>query len=115
MFHCYKIVLLVGLIMTPLAILGTKNSFDSAWRTALRFALAIAAVWAYLICVRLIVVLVDLALATDQEQERAIYDGDGAKNAFVLLFGWLPGLVLASSSWACFRAWRWFKYARSRH
>ena len=116
MFHYYKIALLLGLLSLAFAAVGWKNNFDRGAVTALRFALAILLVWAYLLLSRFIVVEMDLALAVSQEERQAIYNGDGAKNAVVLLFGWIPGIVVASCMWALARGRHWFqgRFAREK-
>ena len=109
MFHYYKIALLIGLFALPLLILAWKNRFDSVTTTAVRFALAIVVIWAYLLASRFIVDAVDLSLAASQEEIQAICDGDGAKNAFALLFGWVPGLIVALISRLLARGWSWLR------
>jgi hypothetical protein len=109
MFHYYKIGLTVGLLVLPALVLSINNRFDSGKKTALRFALAVVAVWAYLLTSRFIVDAVDLWLAKTPEEIQAIYDGDGAKNVFALFFGWVPGVLLAFISWLLARGWLWLK------
>ena len=86
MFHYYKIGLTVGLLVLPVLVLSINNRFDSGRKTALRFALAVVAVWVYFLASRLIVDAVDLWLAKTPEEIQSIYDGDGAKNVFALFF-----------------------------
>jgi hypothetical protein len=112
--HSYKLVLLAILVVIPFLIVCVGNRFQSAVQTIVRFVVAVLVVWAYIIGVRLIVVPADLALATTPEQVQAIYDGDGGKNAFAAVFGWIPGVVLAAFSWASGRAWRLIRSSKSR-
>jgi hypothetical protein len=109
MFHYYKIGLAVGLLVLPVLILSMNNRFESGKKTTLRFALAVVAVWAYLLASRFIVDAVDLWLARTPEEIQAVYDGDGAKNVFALFFGWVPGVFLAFISWLLARGWLWLK------
>jgi hypothetical protein len=108
MSHYYKDALLVGYILVPFLIMCLRNRFLSTPQTAVRFLVAVLAVWAYTIGVRLIVVPLDLSLATTPEQIQRIYDGDGAKNAFAAVFGWVPGVLLATIAWVWGRVWRIF-------
>ena len=51
----------------------------------------------------------DLALANSQEEIQVLSNGDGAKNAFALLFGWVPGVFVTLVAWGIARVWRWFR------
>jgi hypothetical protein len=109
MFHYYKIALTVGVLVLPFLVLSLNNRFRSGRNTALRFAAAVVAVWAYLLASRFIVDAVDVALATTPEEIQSIYDGDGAKNVFALFLGWVPGVFLALLAWLLARAWHRLK------
>ena len=111
--HPYKYFLLFLMFAIPFLIISRKNQFNRGLATALRFGIAVLAVWAYLLLVRLIVVFMDPLLATTPEQIQEIYNGDGAKNLFALLFGWVFGLGAASVSWLFARAWWWLKHKRA--
>jgi hypothetical protein len=97
--HPYKWVLLVGWLATPFLILTAGNRFTSSWRTLLRFVLAVAAGWAWLLASTFVVATVDQWLASSPEEVERIINGDGAKFAAVLLFGWVPALAIAIGCW----------------
>lgn len=105
--HPYKYALLLVTLLLPYMLVVFRNRFDKATITTLRFVLAVAAVWIWMLCIRVIVDHVDARLAVTHEQLESIYAGDGARNAFALLFGWVPGIVLATLSWGAARLWRW--------
>ena len=109
MFHYYKILLFAGMFVLAFGIVGWGNRFDQARKTALRLLLSVVAIWAYVLLSRLIVVEMDLLLASSQEARQAVYDGDGAKNAFALLFGWVPAILVSTVAWMMARAWFWFR------
>ena len=109
MFYDYKILLILGMFVSAGIVISWKNSFDRAQKTALRFILAIVVVWAYLIMSRFIVVEIDKALAVSQEELNSIAYGDGAKNLFALLFGWVPGILVVAIMWAITRSWFWLR------
>lgn len=114
MFHYYKTALHVVLILLPILIIGYKNHFDNEKKTALRFAFAVGVIWIYLLGVRFTVDTVDLWLAVTPEEIQMINDGDGAKNAFALVFGWVPGIILSALSWLLLRGWLWLKVCFSK-
>ncbi|ENO84755.1 hypothetical protein [Thauera linaloolentis] len=107
--HPYKYILLLITLVLPYLIVAHRNRFDSSFATALRFALAVAAVWGWLLCTRLIVDHMDARIALTPEQLASIHAGDGARNASALLFGWVPGVLLASISWCVARSWHWLR------
>lgn len=111
MYHQYKLALLAITLALPFIILVLGNRFDSAARTFLRAALATAVTWGWLIAMRLIVVKADIALAESPEQLQHIYNGDGAKNAAALMFGWAPSLALVLFYWLVARV---TMFARAR-
>lgn len=110
--YFYKFLLFAISIALPYLAISYRNQFDSALATASRFCLAVIVVWGWLWCSRIFVVYIDVRLAETAEQLEMIYAGDGAKDAAVLFFGWVPGLALASASWCiarlafCFREGR---------
>ena len=106
MSHYYKDILLACYIVAPFLIMCLGNRFRSAPQTAVRFLVAVFVVWGFIIGVRLIVVPLDLSLATTPEQIQQVHDGDGAKNAFAAVLGWVPGVVLATIAWVSGRGWR---------
>lgn len=109
MLHPYKFPLLILMFIIPFFIISHKNRFNRSTHTALRFLMAVLAVWAYVILVRVIVQAVDPLLADTPELRQKVYDGDGAKNVAALLFGWIYGLVSASFTWLLARGWWWYK------
>lgn len=111
MYYHYKLVLLLVMLAIPFVVVVLGNPFRSGLRTFLRMLAAVALTWGWVIAVRLIVTEVDMRLAESPERLQEIYDGDGAKNAFAAVFGWVPGIVLATLYWALARA---TLYARSR-
>jgi len=113
-FHYYKIVLTIGVLALPYIALAWRNNFDSSKKTALRFVFAVIAVWGYLLASRFVIEAVDLSLANTQAEVQSIYDGDGAKDVFALLFGWMPGLILAAVAWLLIRGYRWYKFRTAR-
>jgi uncharacterized membrane protein len=109
----YKVILLVGMFTLPFIIILIGNKFDRSIHTLCRYLCAALAVWAYLLMARFIVVFVDVKLVESPEQLQEIYDGDGAKNAFVLIFGWAIGLMVATFSWLFARLCLWLKHRKN--
>lgn len=103
--HAYKFILLAFKFAIPLAIIAAGNDFRSWWRTALRFTASVFALWCFFILVRMIVVPVDLALATTLEQRQQVYDGDGAKDVAAFYFGWIPGIIVSTLRWFAVRCY----------
>ncbi len=99
MNHWYKDIIIFVALFLPFSIIWFGNNFTSWRATALRFTIAVLSVWVFVILTRYIVVYVDMRLAETQEQINEIADGDGAKNAFALLFGWVYGIVLSTLAW----------------
>lgn len=114
MFHEYKIVLVLAMFVFAYLILGWRNRFDRAAITSLRFFVAVIFLWFYFIVSRMIVLDMDMELAASAEERAAIYESDGAANLGVVLFGWIPGILVATSVWAWVRAWRWLRARVSR-
>jgi len=73
------------------------------------------AVWSFLLLSRFFVEAVDLSLAKNLDQIEAINDGDRANNVFALMFGWVPGIVLALLSWLLDRVLAFIKAAINKH
>lgn len=105
----YKIALCVLLILFFILIIGYKNHFDNEKKIVLRFVIAVGVIWIYLLGVRFTVDSVDRWLALTPQEIQMMNDGDGAKNAFALVFGWVPGIILSALSWLLFRSWLWLK------
>lgn len=103
MYYPYKLGLTLVTIAIPLVVLVVGNRFSSGARTAVRALAAVGLTWAWIVVGRLIVNEVDVQLAETPLRLQEIYDGDGAKNAFAVLFGWLPGLILVALYWAIAR------------
>ena len=104
MYHHYKLCLFLVMLAIPLIVLVAGNKFESRLQTAIRALTAVVLTWAWVIAIRIIVVKVDVMLANAPEMLQEIYDGDGAKNAFAALFGWIPGLALVIIYWLIARA-----------
>jgi uncharacterized membrane protein YqaE (UPF0057 family) len=96
--HPYKLVLLIIQILLPYLVVAYRNRFDNVVATTLRFVLAVVVVWGWLLCTRLVVDYIDVRLAVTPEEFSSIYEGDGARNAFVLLLGWIPAVAQATVS-----------------
>ena len=99
MNHWYKDIIILFALVLPFSIIWFGNQFSSWRATLVRFIAAVLSVWLFVIITRYIVVYVDMRLAETQEQINEIADGDGAKNAFALLFGWVYGIVLSAFAW----------------
>ena len=99
MIYAYKYILIAAMIAFPYLMLVYRNKFDRSLVTALRFVMAVFVVWAWLLFCRYVVDFVDVRLAQTPEELRVIYSGDGAKNAVVMMYGWVVGLFLACLSW----------------
>lgn len=100
------------LVLLPLLIMGRGNRHASARSTALRFLLVVIFVWVYLILVRIHLADAEIAAARSIEELQAIYDGDGAKNAFAAVLGWVPGAFAASLAWGFSRMRCWLSSRR---
>lgn len=96
------------LVLLPLLVMGCGNRHRSARSTALRFLLVVILVWVYLILARIHLSDAQVAAARSIEELQVIYDGDGAKNAFAAVLGWVPGAFAATLAWGCSRMRRWF-------
>ncbi len=96
------------LALLPLLVMGWGNRRRSARSTALRFLLVVILVWVYLILARIHLSDAQVAAARSIEELQVIYDGDGAKNAFAAVFGWVPGAFAATLAWGFSRTRRWF-------
>ncbi len=103
---------LLFLVLLPLLIMGWGNRHASARSTALRFLLVVILVWVYLILVRIHLADAEIAAAPSIEELQAIYDGDGAKNAFAAVLGWVPGAFAATLAWVCSRMRLWYRGRR---
>ena len=99
----------------PLIIVNVGNNFTNGKKTAARIFVATVAVWGFLLASRFIVDAIDISLAKTQEEVQAIYNGDGAKNVFALMFGWVPGVILAIFSWVIGRALIFSKAAINKY
>ncbi len=99
MYHHYKLGLFLVMLAIPFIVLVARNKFKSRLQTAVRALAAVGLTWAWIIAIRIIVVKVDVMLADSPEMLQEIYDGDGAKNAFAAIFGWIPGLALVIIYW----------------
>ena len=96
--------------------MGWGNRHASVPSAALRFLLVVILVWVYLILARIHLSDAQVAAARSIEELQAIYDGDGAKNAFAAVSGWVPGACLATLAWAASRMRRWIEHRfRSRN
>ena len=104
MYYHYKLVLFLVMLAIPFAVVVLGNQFNSGVRTFARVLLAVMLTWAWVIATRIIVNEVDVRLAETPERLQEIYDGDGAKNAFAAVFGWVPGLILVVVYWLVARA-----------
>jgi hypothetical protein len=109
MFHFYKLILLILMFVISYGIVSWRNSFNNVWETTLRIIISILAIWGYVVLSRYIVVNADLALATNQDEIRLIANGDGAKNVFALLFGWVPGIIVTLMVLAVTAINRWVR------
>lgn len=107
--HTYKLLVIAAIVLATLAVVAYRNSFNRPGVTLLRFIAGTGVAWSLIIASRFLIVAVDLQLANSPEQLQHIYDGDGAKNAAALLFGWVPGLLIASGSWLAGRIWHWIR------
>ena len=112
--HPYKWLLFAILLVVPFAIVAYRNRFDRSLVTLTRILVAIAAVWLLVLGTRLLVDYVDVRLATSQAELNLIYNGDGARNVFALLFGWVPGIILAAGSWVVARSFHWVRQRQKR-
>lgn len=65
----------------------------------LRSVLAMLAVWALRIIIRVIVLAMVLALATTQQQRPLVHGGDGGKDLVTQWLGWVYGIVLVPVCW----------------
>jgi hypothetical protein len=110
--HPYKWLLMVILLLVPFAVIAYRNKFDRSIVTLVRFFAAVAAAWLLTVGTCAVVHYVDVRLATTQAELDSIYNGDGARYASTLLFGWAPGVVIATISWAVARSWRWVMQRR---
>ena len=99
MLYVYKYILILAMIAVSYLTLAYRNEFDRPLMTALRFIMAVALVWAWLLFCRFAVDFIDIRLAETPAQLREVYSGDGARNAAVMMYGWAVGLVLACLSW----------------
>jgi hypothetical protein len=97
--YAYKYILLLAVIALPYLAISYRNRFDRALFTVFRFFMAVIVVWGWLFFCRFAVDYIDLRLAESPEQLNMVYSGDGARNVVVLMYGWVPGVVLASVSW----------------
>src|SRR5688500_3634404 len=104
--RAYEWLLIAVWILVPALVLVKGNRFDSYARTLSRAGAATLLGWMLLIAMRISSVEMDLRRATTEGELQAIATGDGAPNAAVLLFGWIPSLVLVMMIWAAARAWR---------
>jgi hypothetical protein len=107
--HTYKYFVIATIVLATLAVVAYRNTFDRPGITFVRFVAGTGVAWALIVASRFVIVAVDLQLAQTPEQLQQIYDGDGAKNAFALMFGWVPGLLIASGSWLAARFWHWIR------
>lgn len=103
MYYHYKLVLFLVMLLIPLMVLVVGNKFESRLKTVVRALTAVGLTWIWVIAIPIVVVKVDIMLANSPETLQEIYDGDGAKNAFAVLFGWVPGLVLVIFYWLIVR------------
>ena len=101
------------LLLLPLLIMGCGNRHRCARSTALRFLLVVILVWVYLILARIHLSDAQVVAARSIEELQAIYDGDGAKNAFAAVLGWVPGAFAATLAWGCSRMQRWISSGQS--
>jgi glycerol uptake facilitator-like aquaporin len=100
---------LIFLLLLPLLIMGWGNRHGSVPSTALRFLLVVILVWIYIILTRIHLADAETAAARSIEELQAIYDGDGAKNAFAAVFGWVAGVFAATLAWGFCRMRRWLE------
>lgn len=100
---------LIFLLLLPLLIMGWGNRHGSVPSTALRFLLVVIFVWVYLILARIHLADAEVAAARSIQELQAIYDGDGAKNAFAAVFGWVAGISAATLAWGVCRMRRWLE------
>jgi uncharacterized membrane protein len=107
---------LIFLLLLPLLSMGWGNRHRSARSTALRFLLVVILVWVYLVLARIHLSDAQVVAARSVEELQVVYDGDGAKNAFAAVLGWVPGAGLATLAWAAsrMRLWIWHRF-RSRN
>ncbi len=107
MFHYYKLFLLLLQFVIPVFIIGYKNRYDNGSKTLFRFFAAVMIVWIYIAAMRSVIPDIDLYLAVTDKERNLISLGDGAKNAFAYMLGWIPGVIISAIAWALVRAWRW--------
>lgn len=100
---------LIFLLLLPLLIMGWGNRHGSVPSTALRFLLVVILVWIYIILTRIHLADAEFAAARSIEELQAIYDGDGAKNAFAAALGWVAGVFAAALAWGFCRMRRWLE------
>ncbi|MED5389173.1 MAG: hypothetical protein VX793_10005 [Pseudomonadota bacterium] len=112
MLYAYKYILVLAMIAFPYLMLVYRNKFDRPLVTGLRFVMAVFVVWAWLLFCRFVVDFVDVRLVKTPEELREIYSGDGAKNAAVIMYGWVVGLFLACLSWLVARLRLYFHRKR---
>ncbi|MDD5034153.1 MAG: hypothetical protein PHE55_05290 [Methylococcaceae bacterium] len=105
MYQHYKFLLLATDFLLPLWVLVAGNPFNSRRITLLRAMLAMLLTWVWIIVARIIVEAVDIRFAESPQQLQKIYDGDGAKNAFATVFGWVPASVVVFIDWTMARAY----------
>jgi len=105
-FYEYKTVLILLMFLFAYVIMAWKNRFDRAAITSIRFFLAVIFIWFYLIVCRMIVIDMDMELASTEEERTAIYQSDGGANVGAILFGWIPSILVVTFVWVWTRAWR---------
>lgn len=54
----------------------------------------------------MIVIDMDMELASTEEERAALYESDGGANVGAILFGWFPSILVVTFVWVCSRAWR---------
>lgn len=97
------ILLVIGLLL-PYLIFVVHNSFSVWWLTSIRALVAIGAGWMFWLAYVFSADSINRVVATSEHEIEALNNGDGAKFAFALLFGWVVPAVIVAGSWA-FQVW----------
>lgn len=92
-------ILWVASLAMPYLVFAIHNSFRRRWLTALRAIVAVVVGWLSTIAYVTAADAINRSLAVTPAEIEALNNGDGAKFAFVSVFGWVLPTIIVGASW----------------
>lgn len=86
----------------PYLVFAIHNSFRRRWLTFLRAIIAVGVGWLFEIAYVTAADSINRSLAVTPAEIEALNNGDGAKFAFVAVFGWVLPTIIVGVSWAIY-------------